>query len=1132
MLRSLLPTLILFFLFAFTLNAQEQIVQAFNYDSEVRDTVISFSNDDHNKWEKILMIYSMRCKDGLVSPPIAGQTNVGCGEWDYSCNTYITDSSQVDSTFRISPDHVISGFDGDNFEYQEDPTFAYYRSTFKEVTYGAASNEESFLVNNGTEASAVFSGVDEEEKRVQYLIKKAELDPALLTAGNLAGIKLEILNGNGNFEGLKVRMKHSNTNELNCFDNDGWQEVFYQSIELNASNNWLKFYENFSWNGSDDILIDFSFKVLSSDLMVKSTDLIESRVVHSDKNNKVMTLEGSGRLNVQGDFSSISDQITVAFWSKGASSLPDNTTFLEGVNDQNVRQINIHLPWGNRQVYWDCGNDGSGYDRINQLAEESDFKDNWTHWAFTKNVNTGSMKIFKNGVQWLSGIGKNKLMDIKDLRIGSSVNNLRKYPGQFDDLRIWNVELNDQDILESMCNNISSANSNYDKLVLAYDFNNDTVGAVLDASSNQFNAIVEGVVGYENQYARNLINAINKSSLSPSLTLMRGDYEVNINEIERTRTIPNIPNQVDRYIVDGTDLELVETNFYYATGDMPVFDDNDNIIDYVTIAPTSNIQITDLEHYTKAPMQMEIMSFVTPYGINLDLGIEGESWTFDVTDLGPILKGDKRIFLTRGGQWQEDMDIKFLFYEGTPTRNVKSIQQIWPVISTNYTTIMNDERFEPRMISKSSDDGFIVAKTTITGHGQEGEFVPQTHGLTIDNIPFEWNVWMECAGNPIYPQGGTWVYDRAGWCPGAPSMTQETDFTWLVNDDTEVSIDYNVNGGSGDSRYIVSSQLVKYGPANFETDASMDDIVYPSEKIEHGRFNPNCGTPKVIIKNTGSNVLTSATITYGIVGGETKTYEWSGNLAFLETREVELDYLSTLAASSDALDFFAEISNPNGATDEYENNNIKHSKYAVVDMYASDVIIEFKTNNNFTETGVKVFDENGSQIFSRGPGGLGANSTYRDTIKNLNGCYKIEVNDLGQNGLDWWANPSGGTGYVRIRDQQGNFSNIATDFGSFVDYSFIAGEVMVNTNNPTDANLIDIFPNPTEGFFNVTAAGVNHPSAMEIMDDTGRTILRIPLSKNNVLIDEKIDLSNEASGLYFVKIIHDGGTISKKLMKI
>ena len=64
-----------------------------------RDTMIDFPDDANQQYEKILMLYNMRCKDGLVSN--SSNTNRGCGEWDYSCNTYIYDSTRVDSVIII-----------------------------------------------------------------------------------------------------------------------------------------------------------------------------------------------------------------------------------------------------------------------------------------------------------------------------------------------------------------------------------------------------------------------------------------------------------------------------------------------------------------------------------------------------------------------------------------------------------------------------------------------------------------------------------------------------------------------------------------------------------------------------------------------------------------------------------------------------------------------------------------------------------------------------------------------------------------------------------------------------------------------------------------------------------------------
>ena len=106
------------------------IVNTFNYGSGTRDSVIQFPNNPAIRYEKVLMLYNMRCKNGLVSPGIAGQTNIGCGEWDYSCNTYITDSSRVDSSMSTRASHTISNFTGSSFPYITTPYYNKYQYAF------------------------------------------------------------------------------------------------------------------------------------------------------------------------------------------------------------------------------------------------------------------------------------------------------------------------------------------------------------------------------------------------------------------------------------------------------------------------------------------------------------------------------------------------------------------------------------------------------------------------------------------------------------------------------------------------------------------------------------------------------------------------------------------------------------------------------------------------------------------------------------------------------------------------------------------------------------------------------------------------------------------------------------------
>ena len=112
-----------------------------------------------------------------------------------------------------------------------------------------------------------------------------------------------------------------------------------------------------------------------------------------------------------------------------------------------------------------------------------------------------------------------------------------------------------------------------------------------------------------------------------------------------------------------------------------------------------------------------------------------------------FFKGNKRITVSGGGQWQEDMDIKFYFIVGTPPRDVLEMQQIWRPQSKSYTSIMNDDCFEPRSHKMLSSASAFKINTVVTGHGQQGEFIPRNHYIDVDNNPSNkntWRVWTEC----------------------------------------------------------------------------------------------------------------------------------------------------------------------------------------------------------------------------------------------------------------------------------------------------------------------------------------------------------------------------------------------------
>ncbi len=1054
--KNLLLTIIC--CFGFLQVFSQESVQTFTYESTTRDTLISFPEGDHNRYERILMHYSMRCKDGLVST--GSERNKGCGEWDYSCNTYIVDSTRVDSIKASSPEFAMPGYAPDVFEYSTDPTYSFYQSTRKTVTIDDTFGEDHFAVATPAETLPSELGGSEKGLNLYYLLPAqwfVDNDIDRLTAASLPVVNAtQISNLVINIAETEMA---SLTEALNSSELT-WVNYLQNDVMLEAGESIVHFHEVFRWDDSSNVLVSLSFDSSSEPLITSGENTgNENVLVCQNANSNYMRFGTSGHLVLEDNLAEISDEITVSFWQRGADNLPTNSTIIEAVDNNNRRQINIHLPWGNSQVYWDCGNDGGGYDRINKTANLEDFRGKWNHWAFTKNASTGMMAIYLNGELWHSGSGQVKSIDAQAMKIAANFSNSLSYYGDMDELRIWSKELDEETIKNNMYNEIDASHPNYDDLVLYYNFNNtDNTGVIEDNSPNAKQSAIVGRPLQIPWRSRDLfIDALN-TDLVPAHDLVDGLYLYSVEEETVTDSVPELPQRIDHYMLEGTDLVLDWTEYYYQAGDYPIFDEMGNEIGSVNYPAAGSFEKGELIYYSKTPMAYEIMSFVTPYGIGIDFGLEGLTWTFDVTDFGPILKGDKRLYMSRGGQWQEEMDIRFEFIEGTPDRDVIDIQQIWRVDQIAYGSIINDWRFEPRMFEYDPSVTSYVIQTAITGHGQQGEFIPRNHSIDVDGFIDTWSVWKECAENPVYPQGGTWVYDRAGWCPGMATDVRRYDVTPYFQFSQTPMVDYTVQTASGDSRYIVNSQLIKYGPPNKQHDIALDDLIYPSNRIEHGRFNPNCHAPKLVIQNKGGETVNSAMIYYGIRGKSEKVYNWTGVLPFLIKQEVTLPYDPALAQAEDGDVFFVRVE-LEGATDESAMNNEIETALRIPEHFANDVVIEWRTNFTPEETSYRVTDDAGELILFKSGTVLNDNTTYRDTLKGLNGCFKLRITDSDNDGISWWAN-NDGNGYIRVKEVGGSWIDVATDFGAFIDYNFTAGTISSYSDIELD-NTLTLYPNPS-----------------------------------------------------------------------
>ena len=1120
------------------------VVQTFTWDSPTRAGYFEFPDDPTASYRKILMRYNMRCHDAAV-----GNGNVGCREWDYSCNTFLTDPELTDSVMATHPTHLISNFSGTEFEYTDVPTYTYLQFVQHEAGFSNITSQSNTTIGFASELIGLGEAA---VGRQQYLFQGSELANAGMSAGPIYGLTIPILTAGDELKFLRLRIKQTAQSELNpnAPEVDGFTEVYFLNTDPSTGDQEFRFYQPFDWDGASNLLVEFSFTNPNTGLPTYAlgSDAGFPAALSSTTPDFSLNFAGSGNIDAPTDaFSGISNEITISLWCFGdAATLPANSTIFEGVDANNQRQANVHLPWGNGQVYWDCGNDGGGYDRINLAANAADYEGRWNHWAFTKNAATGSMKIYLNGQLWHSGSGKTKPIDIQSFRIGSNAGSSNFYYGKVNEFRVWNKELDPATIQEWMYKPLSADHPDYANLTAYYPLNEGIGTITADASPNGAVGTIYSFPTWSPLRGKDLYQAFTASNLRPQVTFIQGEIEISDNEVIVLDSTLNSPHSVISFGVDGTDLVALDTTYVYRAGDLNILDENGAVVGTQFVTPDGAISIGSLSYYQKTDAKFELLSLVTPYGNGLDLGPEGKTFTFDVTDYAPILKGEKYLSIELGGEYQEELDIQFLFITGTPPREVLSIQNIWPFRRGWYADIQAENVFEPRELTLSPDGDRFKVRSSITGHGQNGEFVPRTHYLNLNDAPneFEYEVWKKCGENPIFPQGGTWLFDRAGWCPGMATDVHELPLDFLANAGETITIDYGVIGPQlNEANYLVSNQLVTYGPANFNRDLAVEAIVKPTLQLEYERFNPICSHPRVAVKNTGALSVNSLKIDYKVRGGSVElTRDYFGQIAPGETKVIELpiDWLGFWLTDEPEYVFEVQVHSPDGATDEYAANDYMSAVFQLPDMYDSDdeLVLQLRTNNRPTENYYTITDLEGNVVMSRYQ--MANSTTYNDEINLPSGCYSLFVEDSGDDGLDYWywnvVDPSVGSGFIKIQEIVNGIpitvKSFEPEFGGSIRYDFVVGQY-TGSSEVEAPRLFTVYPNPAQDEVIVELQGFGASELqLELIDLTGQILLRQTVEQGADHLRLPVALHGIPTGMYQLRVVQESKSWVRPVVKV
>ena len=1127
--NRIISFLVFFFLSSvlFADNGDTIVVQTIDYNTPVlpgwnspRSGKYLFPSDTIS-FSKVLMSYNLKC-DPEQSP--------ACGEWDYTTHTKILEHTGVyDSNLYYHANYLVNNQSPDSFMMMNSPSYLY--KTILEYINSTAPTSTA-EPGDGLETITLPFNAASIDGRSQFVYSYDELVAAGLQAGDITGLRFDVISGSIDLTSFTIRIAHLQNDTLptDSIISTGLTTVYNRNRTLGLGNQDVDFSFPFSWDGVQNILIDISYANYSGTVTM-SADISETnQALTSSMPDFMLNFEGWDVITVPKEvFSTIDSAITISFWQYGNPDVqPTNSSIFEAVDSLGRRVLNAHLPWSNGKIYWDAGFDGS--DRLLRQASESDYEGQWNFWAFAKDTRTGYMQIYLNGNLWFIGSGKTKLMNnIAEFRIGGALTYDGYYSGMIDDFRIWDTVLSWDDVAEWMYKDVDETNPLYSHLRANYKFDAGVGYNALDSSPNNFDGVQFGYpewMSYEG-----VTRFKNKEQLSkrPHLFIENGNYNaaildslVIIDTIEQTAVNvilfdPLSPTQ-------ATDTLTVWQSYYNNY----IFDAGGIAIDSTFVTPDQIIYHEELPYYGE-PYEVlipwEIGRFITPYGNNLSLGEDGFTWVYDVTDYISLLHDTVHI---TAGNFQELLDLEFYMIEGTPPRDLLKLEKVY----SGYWYLENFvDDVPPDTIALLPEAQTYKVRTRTSGHlfsnpTNCAEFCPKVQSLEVDGqLVKEWQILQECSANPLYPQGGTWIYDRAGWCPGMKVSEQDIEITSYVTGDTAI-IDYNTQYDQYGT-YSLEVHLFSFGSPNFELDASIDEIIAPNNLKRYARFNPSASRPIINISNLGSETLTSLDITYGPTGYET-TYHWTGSLNFTEKEEVILEAFDWEDWIAGEGHFSVHLSNPNGGSDENTVNDSYSSNYDLPDVYPNTIVIHFLTNKAAYQNNYEVRMSDGTLIFEKGD--FENETLYIDTVTLINGCYDFTLFDSGDNGISFWANNQG-SGYLKFNDLQGNIIRyFSGDFGDRIYNSFYSDMFLGTSSNKSERLSFDIIPNPNKGKFVVSYA-LEEESDMEIVvyNSSGQIVKEMSIQSSD---RGKINISIEDNppGIYTCLLKTKAVTASKKFV--
>ncbi|MFC2129934.1 LamG-like jellyroll fold domain-containing protein [Bacteroidota bacterium] len=1041
----------LIFLFSFSCVcdsfAQDTVVvQTLTFDDITKRRDIWQFPDDSESFRKILMYYRLKCDSRTT------HDHFNCGEWDYlTYNTVYTHTGVYDSTLKEFPMYMVGRQAPDTIFYANAPSTMTNKRNKYSIVYDNVISEEEIVVGEGFKELTITPGYH----RIQFLLDKKILKNMGLKSGNLDKIKFGINKASIELKDVTIRMSNTSLKFLNKITNKDLQEIFHlDSYNTDAGLNTFNLTNPFKWTTLSNLIVDFSFYTedVSEEFSIIAYN--DTSSLHVTGTDGYLYFDGMNDNVNCGDIDALDgiSKFTFETWVRiDRWQAWNNIIGKEG-------KVLLQMGATEGQLYCIVRNPDNTHGNASYAINMNE----WTHLAMvfdgTKTTNSEKLKLYVNGEKQTLTYNDSIPDTTPDydgpFGITDVSANNSAMKGGIDEVRVWKTSLDGETIKSWMSKEIDYSHPDYSDLLAYYMLNE---GEGYTATDNSGNGNDGKLIGIPEWRAIRPVEIVKRESIEtkiPIIVLIQGEYESHIDTMITDVEVQRTPISIAKYKIRGNGIEIEDVTYAWPAGWLVNYDLSGNVLDTVFVQYDDFI-LNDVISYYEEPFEIldpyEIGRYITPYGINLDLGPDGFEWIYDVTDYAPLLQGE--VDFAAGNQ-QELIDVRFEFIKGTPPRDVLNINRPWGARrSYSYRNLDDDTNLPATKVGLNKDAKQFKLRARLTGHGHNSNTGDPPHCCEWkDNIHYfnvngeqiaDWHIWRynECGLNPVWPQGGTWNGRREGWCPGDIVFDYDFEITEYITSDS-VTVDYAItpvpanNLGMGSGNYVTAIHLFEYADLNNEVDAEVYDVIAPSSRDYFSRINPICSNPWVVIRNNGREPLTSLKFTYSIDGGIEEIFNWSGDINSMKYDTINLPISGNEFWFGDSENkFTVTVSEPNGEVDMYEANDTYISDFTKPDIISGRIVLHYKTNLRPEYFTYRIKDVYGGVVFEKSD--LGPSTLYIDSLYLQNGCYTLELLDAAHYGLSYWAYPAQGDGYFRIFNTTNQvIKDFDPDFGYGITYQF------------------------------------------------------------------------------------------------